>query len=95
MATKKIKPYQFTQTFLKKFPEHTGIEVTEDVLAEIKASLSMTTPHRKIDNKGRDSEYFTFCLQGVLVTIVCDAETHKVLTGVIETHNRAKFRKKR
>jgi hypothetical protein len=94
MNAKKPKPYQFTKIFLKKFPEHTGIEITEDVLAEIKASINATEPHRKIDNKGRDTEYFTFRLQGVLVTIVCDTNTHKILTGIIETHNRAKFRKK-
>ena len=50
--------------------------------------------YRKIDNKGRDSEYFTFRIQGILVTIVCDARTHKVLTGIIETHNRPQFRMK-
>ena len=95
MSSTKVKPYQFTPSFLKRFPEHTGISITEDILAEIKASMSTMIPYRKIDNKGRDSEYFTFCLQGVLVTIVCDAITHKILTGIIETHNRPQFRKQK
>lgn len=90
----KTKPYQFTKSFLNRFPEHTGITLDTDTLAEIKAVLDVTTPYRKIDNKGRDSEYFTFRIQGVLVTIVCDARTHKVLTGIIETHNRPQFRMK-
>lgn len=91
--TKRKPSYEFAKIFFDRFPKHTGIAINEDVLAEIKASMSMTEPYRKIDNKGRDSEYFTFRLCGVLVTIVCDAENHKILTGIIETHERPQFRK--
>lgn len=87
------KSYQFTKSFFIKFPEHTGIDLTEDTMAEIKAILENTEPYRKIDNKGRDSEYFTFRIQNKLVTVVCDARSHKVLTGIIETHNRPQFRR--
>ena len=90
--TQKHVAYSFTKSFYARFPEHTGIELTEDSLAEIKAILENTKPYRKIDNKGRDSEYFTFRIQGVLVTVVCDARSHKVLTGVLETHNRPQYK---
>ncbi len=88
------KPYQFTQTFLKRFPENTGISLDDDILMEIKASIATMNPYRKIDNKGRDSEYFTFSICGILVTIVCSADTHKILTGIIETHDRPQFRRR-
>jgi hypothetical protein len=85
------KPYKFTQTFIKNFEERLNIKFTEDNQAYILAQLSTGNPHRKIDDKGRFSEYFTFSIDGKLVTVVCDQNNHKVLTIIIETHKRKQF----
>lgn len=87
-----VRPYTFTRTFHEKFLERLGEELTDDNQAYILAQLAIGSPHRKIDDKGRHSEYFTFDLHGVLVTVVCDQINHKVLTVVKETHNRRQFK---
>ena len=83
--------YEFTKYFEKIFKEHTGINLDEDTRAQIMANIKNITPHKKIDDKGRYSEYFTFRLNDKLVTIVCDAHTHKIITGILETHYRPQF----
>lgn len=87
-------PYSFTRYFESVFKERTGLELSEDVRAEIMANIKNITPHKKVDNKGRYSEYFTFLLCNELITFVCDAHTHKVITCVKETHHDVNFYKK-
>lgn len=83
--------YKFTKTFTVNLKKNTGIDADSDTLAFISAVVNSTVPYKKIDNKGRHSEYFTFMLNDVLVTIVADGITKKILTGVIETHQRPQF----
>lgn len=83
--------YFFTSYFHKVFEERIGEELTSDLKAEIRANIAAMTPHKKIDNKGRPSEYFTFLICGKPVTLVCDGLTHKIITCVIETHHPIEF----
>lgn len=86
-----VQSYTFTRYFLDIFKERTGCEPNEDNLAEVLSVCNNTNPHQKIDNRGRNSAYFTFSLQGNLITVVCDPETRKVITCIQETHNRRRF----
>lgn len=86
MENSKQKKYQFTSYFCSVFNERTGVELTEDNKAFIMSVVNTCEPHKKIDNKGRPSEYFTFRIEGVLITIVCDGNTHKIITVIKETH---------
>ena len=86
------KPYSFTRTFQEKFEERLGASFSEDNQAYVLAQLATGTPHRKVDDHGRPSEYFTFSIDGKLVTVVCDQVNHKVLTIVLETHRRRQFK---
>ena len=79
--------YTFTGYFHKVFADRVGIELTDDLKAEIRANIATLKPHKKIDDKGRASEYFTFLLCDKLLTIVCDGFTHKIITCIIETHH--------
>lgn len=83
--------YTFTLYFYKVFRERTGLELTEDNRAYILGFCSTTVPHKKIDDKGRYSEYFTMRLNEELITVVCDANTHKIITCIMETHHRKAF----
>jgi len=83
--------YQFTAYFFKVFASRTGLELTEDNKALILSVCQNTEPHKKIDNKGRYSEYFTFRIENKLITIVCDAKTKKIVTCILETHRRPQF----
>lgn len=85
--------YSFVKSFEDNFTKNTGLTLSGDDFAYIKSICENTEPYRKIDNKGRDSEYFTFLLNKVLITVVCDAKSKKILTAVIETHNRPHFKK--
>lgn len=85
------KHYSFTNYFYKVFQERIGIELDEDTRAFVLSVCQNSEPHRKVDNKGRYSEYFTMRIQDKLITIVCDANTHKIITCVIETHHRKEF----
>ncbi len=85
------KRYSFTNYFYRVFQERVGIELDEDTRALILSVCYNSEPHRKVDNKGRYSEYFTMRIQDKLITIVCDANTHKIITCVIETHHRKEF----
>lgn len=85
------KRYSFTNYFYKVFQERIGIELDEDTRAFVLSVCQNSEPHRKVDNKGRYSEYFTMRIQDKLITIVCDANTHKIITCVIETHHRKEF----
>jgi hypothetical protein len=89
--TPTAKPYTFTRTFQERLQERLDVQLTEDLRAYILAQLAVGEPHRKIDDHGRYSEYFTFTLEGKLVTIVCDQINHKVLTVILETHRRKQF----
>lgn len=85
------KHYSFTNYFYKVFQERIGIELDEDARAFVLSVCQNSEPHRKVDNKGRYSEYFTMRIQDKLITVVCDANTHKIITCVIETHHRKEF----
>lgn len=91
METKNIKPYSFTKYFYNKFKERLGCDLNEDDRAYILSVCNASEPHRKVDSKGRYSEYFTMRIQEKLITVVCDANTHKIITCVIETHKRKSF----
>lgn len=86
-----IKKYTFTKYFYEKFEERIGIPLTEDIRAFILSVCQNSTPHRKVDNKGRYSEYFTMRISDKLITVVCDANTYKIITCIIETHKRKEF----
>ena len=85
------KNYSFTKYFYKVYEERVGVPLNEDSIAYILSVLKTTEPHIKYDNKGRHSEYFTLRIEEKLITIVCDADTHKIITCVIETHHRKEF----
>lgn len=91
METNNEAHYTFTSYFYKVFTERTGLELTEDNRAYILGVCQTAVPHKKIDNKGRYSEYFTMRLNDELITVVCDANTHKIITCVMETHHRKAF----
>jgi hypothetical protein len=81
--------YTFTKYFNSVFTKNTGITLDEDVRAWILATLSSVEPHKKIDNKGRPSEYFTTLIQEKPITIVCDSKKHVIVTAIIESHPNA------
>ena len=85
-------PYKFIKSFPDNILKNTGIHLSEDDKALILSICENTEPHRKVDNKGRYSEYFTFKLRDILITVVCDANTKCIITAVLETHNRPQFR---
>jgi len=85
------KDYSFTKYFYQVYAERVGVPLNEDSRAYILSVLKTTEPHTKYDNKGRHSEYFTLRVEDKLITIVCDADTHKIITCVIETHHRKEF----
>lgn len=85
------KNYSFTNYFYKVFEERIGVPLSEDNRAYILSVCKNSEPHRKIDDKGRYSEYFTLRVNDVLITIVCDAKSHKIITCVKETHHRKSF----
>lgn len=85
------KRYSFTKYFYKVFSERVGGNLDEDSRAYILSVCQNSQPHRKIDNKGRHSEYFTMRVDDKLITVVCDADTHKIITCVLETHHRKEF----
>lgn len=84
--------YTFTKCFYDRFKDRVGAPLTEDTRAYILSVCQNSTPHRKVDDKGRYSEYFTMRINDKLITIVCDANTHKIITCVIETHKRKEFK---
>lgn len=86
-----IKEYSFTKYFMQVYPERVGVQLSDVAKTHILNVLYTTKPHIKYDNKGRHSEYFTLRVDGKLLTIVCDADTHKIITCVIETHSRKEF----
>lgn len=88
------KRYKFTRSFPNNLLKNTGIQLDEDGKAFIKSICENTEPYTKIDNKGRHSEYFTFRMDDKLITIVCDADSKFIITGIIETHDRPQFRGK-
>lgn len=85
------KRYSFTNYFYKVFYERVGIKLDEDTRAFILGVCHNSEPHRKVDNRGRYSEYFTMRVNDKLITVVCDANSHKIITCVIETHHRKEF----
>ena len=85
------KGYEFTNYFYKVFRERVGIKLNSEIKMYILDTCNTYRPHRKIDNKGRDSEYFTMRINNKLITIVCDGTTHKIITCVVETHHRKEF----
>lgn len=89
--TPRNNPYSFTKVFKERFEERLNEAFTEDNQAYILAQISLGTPHRKIDNKGRYSEYFTFIINEKLVTIVCDQISHKIITLILELHERKQY----
>jgi hypothetical protein len=90
-----INNYTLTKYFKNIFPERIGIELTEDVIAEILAKCNTIKPHRKIDNKNRNSEYFTFYIKDKYVTIVADSKTKKLITVVLEIRHRKNVKLKK
>lgn len=78
--------YYFTKHFHAIFLERIGETLTEDLKAEIRANIAELRPHKKIDNRGRPSEYFTFIICGKPVTFAVDGITHRIKTCIIETH---------
>jgi hypothetical protein len=85
------RTYSITKCFRDNLYERTGSQPTEDNLAYILSVCNTQVPHKKIDDKGRPSAYFTFTLNGTLVTVVCDYQTKKVITCIKETHHRKRF----
>lgn len=83
--------YMFIRSFAANLLKNTGIVFTTDIAAYIKSVCENTEPYRIIDNRGRNSEYFTFRLEGQLVTLVCDSINKKILTCVIETHKKPQY----
>lgn len=82
-----VKPkYTFTTTFINNLKTRIGVDFTEDVEAYIRMMMDNIKPHKKVDNKNRHSEYFTFFIEDVLTTIVCDDISKKVVTCFEETH---------
>ena len=86
------KKYTFTKYFYSVFYERINNILDDDAKAYILSVLNHTKPHIKYDDKGRHSEYFTLRIFDKLITIVCDADTHKIITCVMETHNRKEFK---
>lgn len=82
--------YVFTKTFIENLKSRIGIDLNEDNEAYIRMMMENTKPHKKIDNKNRHSEYFTFFIEDILTTIVCDGISKKVVTCFEETHRRFK-----
>lgn len=80
--------FQFIRNFGKNLKKNTKIEPTTDNIAYITMMLQNTCPYTKYDNRGRHSSYYTFRLEETLITVVVDADTHKVLTAILENHNR-------
>lgn len=87
-----IKKYSFSKYFLDIFEQRIGFRLSQDDKAYIMMVCTNTKPHKKIDNKGRNSEYFTFRLKDILITIVCDGNSHKIITCIKETHKRKEFK---
>lgn len=83
-----MKSFCFIKTFAKNLKKNTGISPNNDNLAYIKMMLQNISPYTKYDNKGRHSSYYTFRLEEKLITVVVDADSKKVVTAVLETHNR-------
>lgn len=83
--------YMFTKYFFSVFTERTGLPLDEDTQAQILANCNSTEPYKKIDDKGRNSHYFTMNIHDKLITVVCDGQTHKIITCIIETHHRKEF----
>lgn len=88
------KRHKYASSFFHNFYKNTGLELDSDDKAYILSICNETEPYSKIDNKGRHSEYFTFSVKNVLVTIVCDSISKVIITGVLETHNRPQFKGK-
>lgn len=88
-----FKHYSFTKYFYKVFKERVGCELDEDSRAYILSVCQNSEPHKKVDSRGRFSEYFTLRVNDKLITVVCDADTHKIITCVLETHSRKAFKK--
>lgn len=86
--------YKFVKSFGKNLKKNTNIDFTEDNAAYIKSICENTEPYTKIDNKGRHSSYFTFRLEDILITVVCDADSKVIITAIIETHNRPQYKGK-
>lgn len=85
------KPYKFTKYFFKVFNERVGQPLDEDSQAYILSVCANTEPHKKVDDKGRFSEYFTMRVCEKLLTVVCDGFSHRIITCVIETHHRKSY----
>lgn len=83
--------YTFTKSFGANLQKNTNLKFNEDNAAYIKLVCNTTEPYRKIDEKGRNSEYFTFLLEDILITVVCDGHSKKIITAIIETHKRPQF----
>ena len=61
-----VKPkYTFTTTFINNLKTRIGVDFTEDIEAYIRMMMDNTKPHKKVDNKNRHSEYFTFFIYPV------------------------------
>lgn len=80
--------YKFSATFGNNLTKNTGILPNEENLAYIKANCEIIEPHKKIDNKGRFSAYFTFRVENKLITVVADEKRKLLVTAIIETHGR-------
>lgn len=80
--------YTFSKSFGNNLHKNTNIEPNEENLAYIKANCEVIVPHKKIDNKGRHSAYFTFSICNQLITVVADERKKLLVTAVIETHRR-------
>lgn len=85
------RPYRFTKYFFKVFAERVGCSLDEDAQAYILSVCNTVEPHKKVDDKGRFSEYFTMRVNDKLITVVCDGYSHKIITCVIETHHRKSY----
>ena len=78
------KRYSFTNYFYKVFYERVGIELDDDTRAYILSVCQNSKPHRKIDNKGRNSEYFTMRVNDQLITVVCDGIHTRLLLVLLK-----------
>lgn len=80
--------YSFTQYFFRKYSELFNSQLNEDEIALLLANCNNTEGFKKIDDKGRHSEYFTLYIKENLVTIVCDYKSQKIITCIKETRIR-------
>lgn len=85
--------YSFTSHFFKRYKERfPEFPMTDDLKQYISNFCETQEPFSIIDNKKRQSDYFTFILYNkVLITIICDGTSKEIKTCIKEKYRRKKF----